>query len=228
VNDLFTRRIPLLAAQPDVAWRVVFLSGLAPAAVALWIRRRVREPEVWEREARQTPRLAELFAPGLRHATLGGLAMCIVTLVAWWGTNAFLPLVAAFLAGPDAAPSERAGFITSASTMFNLGGLLRERRPVPGRRRARRGGAGARRRADADGRDPLDGARAARRARAGAVRRRAAAGAPHRGSPRIRCAMMFACTSDVPPAIAPTRDQRNACCQRPSSSACGEPATSAA
>src|SRR2546428_7441420 len=32
VNDLFTRRIPLLAAQPDLASRVVFLSGLAPAA----------------------------------------------------------------------------------------------------------------------------------------------------------------------------------------------------
>ena len=51
---------------------------------------------------------------------------------------------------------------------------------------------------------------------------------PHRGSPRMRCAMMFACTSDVPPAMAPTRDQRNACCQRPSSTACREPATSVA
>ena len=36
---------------------------------------------------------------------------------------------------------------------------------------------------------------------------------------------MFACTSDVPPAIAPTRDQRNACCHRPSSIARGEGAT---
>src|SRR5207245_537929 len=175
-------------------------------------------------------RLAELFAPGLRHATFGGLAMCIVTLVAWWGTNAFLPLVAAFLAGPDAAPSVRAGFITYASTMFNLGGLVGTLATIPvarlGRRRALRGGARARRRGDAHGRDPLDGARAARGARAGAVRRRAAP--PHRGSPRIRCAMMFACTSDVPPAIAPTRDQRNACCQRPSSTARREPATSVA
>src|SRR6266436_1556395 len=110
VNDLFTRRIPLLAAQPDLAWRVVFLSGLAPAAVALW----------------------------LRHATLGGLAMCIVTLVAWWGTNAFLPLVAAFLAGPDAGPSERAGFITYASTMFNLGGLVGTLATIPVARLGRR------------------------------------------------------------------------------------------
>ena len=48
-----------------------------------------------------------------------------------------------------------------------------------------------------------------------------------RGSPSSRCAMMFACTSEVPPAIAPTRDQRNACCQRPPSRTCREPATSA-
>src|SRR5205823_637856 len=101
-------------------------------------RRRVREPEVWEREAHQAPRLAELFAPGLRHATFGGLAMCIVTLVAWWGTNAFLPLVAAFLAGPDAAPSVRAGFITYASTMFNLGGLVGTLATIPVARLGRR------------------------------------------------------------------------------------------
>src|SRR5206468_3206764 len=138
VNDLFTKRIPLLAAQPDLAWRLVFLTGLLPAAVALWIRRRVREPEVWEREAHAAPRLAELFAPGLRHATLGGLAMCIVTLVAWWGTNAFLPLVAAFLAGPHASPSERAGFITYASTMFNLGGLVGTLATIPVSRLGRR------------------------------------------------------------------------------------------
>ena len=81
----------VLAAHPDLAWRVVFLSGLVPAAVALWIRRQVREPEVWRRERAGTPRLRELFTPALRRATLGGLAMSLVTLVSWWATNAFLP-----------------------------------------------------------------------------------------------------------------------------------------
>jgi MFS family permease len=138
VNDLFTKRIPLLAAQPDLAWRVVFLSGLVPAAVALWIRRRVREPETWAREAGKTPRLAELFAPGLRRATLGGLAMCIVTLVAWWGTNAFLPLVAVFLAGPGATPGVAAGYITYATTAFNLGGLAGTLATIPVARLGRR------------------------------------------------------------------------------------------
>ncbi len=121
-NELFTRRIPALAAAPDLAWRLVFLSGLVPAAVALWIRRRVREPEAWKREA-PPPRLRELFAPELRHATAGGFALCLVTLVTWWATNAFLPFVAAFLAGPGASPAAVAGHITYATTMFNLGGV---------------------------------------------------------------------------------------------------------
>jgi MFS family permease len=138
VNDLFTKRIALLATQPDLAWRMVFLSGLVPAAFALWIRRRVREPEAWQREARRTPRLAELFAPGLRRATLGGLAMCLVTLVTWWGTNAFLPFVATFLAGPGAVPSVAAGYITHATTVFNLGGLVGTLATIPLARLGRR------------------------------------------------------------------------------------------
>src|SRR5439155_13358046 len=71
-NDLFTQQIAVLAAHPDLAWRVVFLSGLVPAAVALWIRRQVREPEVWRRERAGTPRLRELFTPALGARPSGG------------------------------------------------------------------------------------------------------------------------------------------------------------
>jgi predicted MFS family arabinose efflux permease len=124
VNDVFTKRIPALVAEPDLAWRIVFLAGLVPAAFALWIRRNVREPEVWTQAGGGARGLRELFAPGLRRATLGGLGMCVVNLSTWWGTNAFLPLVAAFLAGRDAAPGVVAGHVGYASTMFNLGGLV--------------------------------------------------------------------------------------------------------
>ncbi len=138
VNEMFTKRIPLLAARPDVAWRVVFLCGIAPAAVALWIRRRVREPEAWTRETGRRPRLSELFAPGLRRATLGGLAMCVMTLIAWWGTNALLPLVAVSLAGPDATPAVAAGYITRATASFTLGGLVGTLATIPAARLGRR------------------------------------------------------------------------------------------
>jgi MFS family permease len=138
VNDLFTKRIPALAAEPDLAWRLVFLSGLLPAAFALWIRRRVREPEAWEAVGGSRPRLRELFAPGLRRATLGGLAMCLVTLVTWWGTNAFLPFAFGSLAGPDASPAVRAGYVTYASSIFNAGGFLGTLATIPLARLGRR------------------------------------------------------------------------------------------
>jgi MFS family permease len=98
----------------------------------------VREPEVWERERGGAPRLAELFTPGLRRATLGGLAMSLVTLVTWWGTNAFLPFVAAHLAGPDASPAAVAGHITHATTLFTLGGLIGTLATIPLARLGRR------------------------------------------------------------------------------------------
>jgi MFS family permease len=124
VNDVFTKRIPALAAAPDLGWRLVFLSGLVPAAAALWIRRHVREPEVWTLERAARPRLRELFAPELRRATLGGLGLCLVTLVTWWATNGFLPFVVAHLAGPGADRTTVAGHMTYASALFNLGGLI--------------------------------------------------------------------------------------------------------
>src|SRR4029077_1640697 len=48
VNDLFTRQLDAIAANPHLSWRVVFLTGLVPAGVALAIRRNVKEPEHWK------------------------------------------------------------------------------------------------------------------------------------------------------------------------------------
>ena len=50
VTDVLTKRVGVLAAQPDLAWRLVFVTGVFPAAFAAWIRRRVDEPEEWRRE----------------------------------------------------------------------------------------------------------------------------------------------------------------------------------
>jgi MFS family permease len=123
VTDLLTQRIDVLAAQPGLAWRVVFLTGVLPAVFAAWIRRHVEEPEVWRRERTEHPRLAELFTPELRRATLGGLAMCLVTLLTWWATNAFLPFVAEHLAGEGGADTV-ARHKGRATALFTAGGFL--------------------------------------------------------------------------------------------------------
>jgi len=135
VTDLLTRRIDVLAAQPDLAWRAVFLTGVLPALFAAWVRRHIEEPEVWHRERAEHPRVAELFTPALRRATLGGLAMCLVTLVTWWATNAFLPFVADHLAVEQQGGVHLKGL---ATLLFAVGGLLGTVATIPLARLGRR------------------------------------------------------------------------------------------
>lgn len=148
VTDLFTRRIDSLASNPSLAWRLVFLCGLAPAAAAAAIRFFVHEPPTWQGRSRQLrsdaatastsmgedlgpPRVRELFAPRLRARTLGGLAIAVLMLLTWWVTNAFLPRIAALLASEAGRPEEAARFITMGTNAFNLGGLVGALLTVP-------------------------------------------------------------------------------------------------
>jgi MFS family permease len=137
VNDLFTRQIDVIAAQPDLAWRLVFLSGLVPAAVALWIRRNVREPEAWASEQGPPARLGELFEPAYRRATFGGLALSVVTLLTWWATNAFMPFVVSHGASDLDLLAQRQ-LIARANVAFTLGGFVGTVATIPASRLGRR------------------------------------------------------------------------------------------
>lgn len=142
VNDLFTRKLNVIASNPTLSWRVVFLTGLIPAVVAMLIRLKVKESEAWSPEAK--PALAELFSPEHRERTRSGLLMAIVALITWWSCSAFIPVVASLLsaeagqANPALAASLRTQYITTATTAFNLGGLLGTLLTVPIAERAGR------------------------------------------------------------------------------------------
>jgi MFS family permease len=124
-----------LRDAPERSWRYVFLFGLVPAAVAFLVRLFIKEPERWQRaQATQaSPRLAELFGPSVRRSTLSGFLMAVTALIAWWGTNAFIPVVASGLGSSLAkaqglARGEALSVIehakAQATTYFNLGGLI--------------------------------------------------------------------------------------------------------
>lgn len=154
VTDLFTRQLTSIASDSELAWRLVFLTGLIPAAVAVVVRWAVREPEGWEasRDERPTDGLRALFRPPLRRRTVGGVALAAVALITWWSVSAFIPPIAGFLAadsfvllggagaGAAALADLKARCITYATTAFNLGGLVGTLLTVPaalylGRRR---------------------------------------------------------------------------------------------
>jgi MFS family permease len=139
-----------LAAEPQTAWRYVFLAGLLPAVVALAVRLFLRESSQWQasraRSAPSTPR--ELFARETRAATLSGSFVAAVAVLAWWGCNAFIPLLGSTLAHEQAAsagfPAAQAQQLAAAwqahgSNAFGLGGLVGALLAVPlGRRLPRR------------------------------------------------------------------------------------------
>jgi MFS family permease len=146
VTDLFTRQLDVIASDPEWSWRAVFLTGLIPAVVALFIRLKVREPDSWE-QRKEVPRLRDLFTPEMRSRTIGGIALSAVALIAWWSISAFIPALASFLAvdlhqngGQGVLAELKARCLTIGTTAFNLGGLIGTLLTIPaamllGRRR---------------------------------------------------------------------------------------------
>jgi MFS family permease len=75
--------------MPHFGWRAVFLVGLLPALVAVWIRRRVKEPDTWT----HAPNVSaiELFRGKLARRTLVITGMNAASLFAWWGLFSWVP-----------------------------------------------------------------------------------------------------------------------------------------
>ena len=88
---------------PRWGWRVVFFVGVLPAFLTFWVRRYVREPELWLRtrgSTRARSRLGDVFRDGRAGVTVAVTAMNACTLFAWWGFNLWLP---GFLSMPAAS-----------------------------------------------------------------------------------------------------------------------------
>jgi len=80
--------------QPAFGWRAVFLVGILPAALTLWVRRRVHEPEIWQQARRAhaaPPSVARLFTRDLAPLTIALTIMNACTLFGWWSFNLWLP-----------------------------------------------------------------------------------------------------------------------------------------
>ena len=83
---------------PRFGWRVLFLTGLAPALLALAIRRGVREPELWTRN-RAPVSFRRIFQPPLARSTALAGALTTAVLFAYWGLFTWIP---GFLSTPVA------------------------------------------------------------------------------------------------------------------------------
>ena len=66
---------------------LVFLIGVLPALLVYWIRRHVPEPEAWQHAQSETarkPGIRDLFRGTVASITLRTMAVCALSLSAWW------------------------------------------------------------------------------------------------------------------------------------------------
>ena len=138
-----------LASSPETAWRVVFLFGLIPASLAIFVRLFLREPERWKHaiESSRRPTAGDLFAPSIRTRTWSGLFTAVMALLTFWSISAFSAIVAANLANDYALSNGLSAAATralaehwkaEASNWFCVGGLLGTFLAIPLSRRMSR------------------------------------------------------------------------------------------
>lgn len=120
------------AIVPRFGWRTLFVVGVLPALLTIWIFRRVREPEIWLRQraaatgaagaalpvsAAAAARPGDLLRPPLRRLTLAATALATALLFAYWGLVTWIP---AFLSSPIDQGGAGLGLVKSAAFLVPM------------------------------------------------------------------------------------------------------------
>ncbi len=127
------------------AWRFMFLIGILPALLTLWIRKSIDESHAWEAtDARRRAALlrkqrgaalsaedhaltrftvADLFAdPEIRRRTVLVFLLSLSTTLAWWGISSWIPPYIASVAAAAHLTAQQWASYTGMA--YNIGGIL--------------------------------------------------------------------------------------------------------
>lgn len=127
------------------AWRYMYLIGILPALLTLWIRRGISESSLWEasdrhrRSARERQRggavldagehaltrftLVDLFAePEVRRRTIFAFLMSLTTTLAWWGISTWVPPYVGSVAAKAGLVQQQ--WASYAGMAYNFGAIL--------------------------------------------------------------------------------------------------------
>ncbi len=99
---------------PAFGWRALFLCGLAPALVTLYIRRKVTDPEVWTRRSASRP-AADIFRGPYLRVTVVATTLATSVLFAYWGLFTWLP---GFLSSPASAGGAGLDLVHTSGFVF--------------------------------------------------------------------------------------------------------------
>ena len=90
IGAMLAAGLSALILEP-FGWRVLFLVGAAPAALAFYIRRTVEEPPVWTARSKEPSRWTEIFTGEYLYRTVIATLLASSVLVAYWGVTSWLP-----------------------------------------------------------------------------------------------------------------------------------------
>lgn len=76
---------------PNFGWRALFLAGVLPALLTVFIRRKVDEPAVWRNRGSRASPWRDLFRPPHGRTTLIATILATTVLFAYWGLFTWLP-----------------------------------------------------------------------------------------------------------------------------------------
>jgi MFS family permease len=100
---------------PRFGWRALFLVGVLPALLTIWIQRKVKEPEIWTRKQATPGALAMLFRLPLRRITILATSLATSVLFAYWGVNTWLP---GFLSAPRSQGGAGLNIVQTSAWIF--------------------------------------------------------------------------------------------------------------
>jgi MFS family permease len=111
-------------------WRAMFLCGLAPALLSLYIVFKVKEPEAWAKiavaaAAKAASPLMQIFSPRYRRRTIVNAALLTVAIIGLWAGAVYEPTAVIALAkkqGMDAPAAVRMASL--ATGLLSIGTIL--------------------------------------------------------------------------------------------------------
>jgi len=99
---------------PRYGWRALFLVGILPAFLAVWVQRKVKEPAIWSKRTKLMP-ITALFRPPLGRRTFLGTALATSVLFAYWGVNTWMP---GFLSAPRSQGGAGLNILRTSAWIF--------------------------------------------------------------------------------------------------------------
>jgi len=101
---------------PRYGWRVLFLVGIVPAFLTIWIQRKVKEPEIWMNRTSVSP-ISVLFRAPLARRTFFATALATSVLFAYWGLATWLP---GFLSAPKSQGGAGLNILRTSAWIFTM------------------------------------------------------------------------------------------------------------